>query len=287
LENAADLSLLSQEEPRGAMGSLDPEVLQVFERIRTSLEEEPKHLPNWPEGVRGAPNEILRSALFTVRNRNQARQYLKDVNVVVVGEGQIRYRGEELRQDDEMVWLHLLHLAKGTALGSSVTFTPYAFLKGIGWPIKGQSYERLKTSIIRMVATAVQVSSKRLGVRLAVSMIHKFESEDSVTRVPLKRWRIWVAPEMRLLFAEDSVTRVHWEQRKTLPSGIASKLHGYWSTHQKPYPVKVETLLRLCGSEMSPKNFKQQTVEALEALVNVGFLQGWEIVNDLVTIRRA
>lgn len=279
--------LITGNGPRSGLNSLDPEVLEAFERIRASIEEGPKHLPDWPEGVRGAPNEILRSALFTVRNRNQARQYLKDVNVVVVGEGQIRYRGEELRQDDELVWLHLLHLAKGTALGSGVTFTPYAFLKGVGWPIKGQSYERLKTCIIRMVATAIQVSSKRLGIQVTVSMIHRFECEDSVTRIPLKRWQIWVAPEMRLLFAEDNVTRVHWEQRKALPSGIASKLHGYWSTHQKPYPVKVETLQRLCGSEMPPKNFKQQTVEALEALVEVGFLHGWEIVNDLVTIRRA
>ncbi|MDO3377064.1 plasmid replication initiator TrfA [Geoalkalibacter halelectricus] len=106
---------------------LHPDLRDSIARIHESLAKQPRLLPQWSEAERAAPNEILRSALFTARNRNQPRPYLKESPIVVIGEGEIRYRGEELRQDDELVWLHLLHLAKGKALGECVEFTPYAF----------------------------------------------------------------------------------------------------------------------------------------------------------------
>ena len=266
--------------------TLPPEIAESFRRIRVSLEKDSKLLPGWPEGKREAPNEILRSALFTVKNRNQPRPYLKDVDVVVIGEGRIRYRGEELRQDDELVWLHLIHLAKGKPLGQCVEFTPYSFLKDIGWPPSGQSYHRLRTCIVRMVATAIQISSKRLGLTVAVSMIHRAEFEDPELRLPLKRWRIWVAPEMQILFGDQAFTLIDLGQRRSLPDGIASKLHSYWSSHRDPFPVKVETLQRLCGSEMILKHFKAQLVNALGQLLVVGFLRSWEITNNLVAVQR-
>lgn len=266
--------------------TLPPEIADSFRRIMAGLEKEAKHLPGWPEGKRAAPNEILRSALFTVKNRNQPRPYLKEVDVVVIGEGRIRYRGEELRQDDELAWLHLIHLAKGKPLGQCVEFTPYAFLKEIGWPPSGQSYQRLRTCIVRMVATAIQISSKRLGLTVAVSMIHRAEFEDPESRLPLKRWRIWVSPEMQILFGDQAYTLIDLAQRKSLPDGIASKLHSYWSSHREPFPVKIETLQKLCGSEMITKHFKAQLVTALGQLVAVGFLKSWEITNNLVVVRR-
>jgi len=33
--------------------------------------------------------------------------------------------------------------------------------------------------------------------------------------------------------------------------GITSKLFGYWASHRKPFPVKIETLAKLCGSGMA------------------------------------
>lgn len=266
--------------------ALHPELIDSIARIRASLEQQPRHLPPWSETQRAAPNEILRSALFTVRNRNQARPYLKDSPIVVIGEGEIRYRGEELRQDDELVWLHLLHLAKAKALGECVEFTPYAFLKALGWPVNRGGYQRLKTSLLRMMATAVEISSARLRQAVAVPMILRFRSEDPQTQRPLRRWQIWVAPEMCLLFGDGCLTRIDWEQRKRLPVGIATKLHGYWASHRRPFAVRVETLQKLCGSETLHKHFKTQLSEALEILRREGFLLEWRIEEDLVRVAR-
>ena len=77
-----------------------------------------KQLPLWPEGIRCAPNEFLRSALFNARNRNQRRRYLRQETLAIIGSGRITYTGEELRQDDATVWLQLIQMARDTTLGS-------------------------------------------------------------------------------------------------------------------------------------------------------------------------
>ena len=258
---------------------------ESFEQLLASLATNPKYLPEWPDGQRAMPNEILRSALFNCRNRNQPRMFMKDAEIAVIGDGQVIYRGEELRQDDELVWMHLMHLVKELALGECVEFTPYSFIKALGWPIKGQNYERLRTCLSRMQATALRIQSKRLQCFISISLIQKFMSRNDRNE-NLSRWQVWVGKEMQLLFDGDFLTRVTWETRRSLPDGIASKLFGYWASHRKPYPVKIGTLLKLCGSEMSAKHFKAELKKSLDHLRGIGFLETWEFKDDLVVVTR-
>ena len=261
------------------------DISESFEQILASLASRPKYLPDWPEGQRAMPNEILRSALFNCRNRKQPRMFMKDIEIALIGDGQVIYRGEELRQDDELVWLHLMHLMKKLPLGECVDFTPYSFVKTIGWPMKGQSYERLRISFSRMQATAIRIQSKRLGCFISVSLILKFRSRNEQNE-NLPRWQVWVGEEMRLLFDEEFLTRMNWELRKSLPDGIASKLFGYWASHRQPYLVKLATLVQLCGSEMDTKHFKVELKKALDLLGKIGFLETWGFKEDLVVVRR-
>ena len=60
------------------------------ERKRQNLLSD-RQLTLWADAVRGAPNEIVRSALFTAKNRKQARENLKRAVVAVIGEGEITY----------------------------------------------------------------------------------------------------------------------------------------------------------------------------------------------------
>jgi len=252
-------------------GKLDYD--ELLNRI-SSLEPSPSFLPDWPETMRAIPNEIIRSALFNARNRKKPRMYLKDVDIVVIGDGQITYRGEELRQDDELVWIHLLHLAKKRQLGECIEFTPYSFVKEIGWPISGQSYVRLRTCLSRMQATAINLVSNRLGIGISVSLIHEFKWAEENSRI-LKKWQVWISPKMQSLFSDRCYTMLDWEKHKNLPRGVASRLHGYWASHREPYPIKVESLKKLCGLEIKDKHFKEILVEALRLLESIGFLKGW------------
>ncbi|MDP2267596.1 MAG: plasmid replication initiator TrfA [Deltaproteobacteria bacterium] len=243
-------------------------------------------LPLWPESVRSLPNEIVRSALFSAKNRRQPRVMLRQAEIAVIGDGRMIYTGDELRQDDETVWLQLIHLAKNQKLGELIEFTPYSFCKSMKWSISGQSYKHLRDVLTRLQATALQVYSKRLGEGVSISMIpfftwHNEEGES------LKHWRVRVAQDLVVLFGDIHFTRVEWEQRLSLPDGLATWLHGYFASHRTPYPVKIETIRKGAGlSEGSKAELRKTIKRALESLKTVKFLCGYKISDDLVSIER-
>jgi hypothetical protein len=269
-----------------------PELLERCQRLQARAWERSQHvtpthacqLPVWPETQRCLPNEILRSALFNARNRKQARRMLKDEEILVVGEGRITYGGEELRQDDELVWMHVLHLAKQQPLGERVEFIAGTFLLAFGWSTSGQSYQRLRTCLSRMQATSIQVHASRLGTGVSLSLIRMFEWRDADRS--LERWRVWIEPAIYPLFSDLHYTRLALTQRQALPTGIASKLHGYYATHRHPYPIKIQTLKALCASDMTTKEFGRKLRVALTSLVDVGFLRDWRIARGLVQVWR-
>ncbi len=245
-------------------------------------------LPFWPDVTRSLPNEILRSALFSAKNRNAERVMLKSEPIAIIGDGRITYRGEELRQDDETVWLQLVHLARQYLVGQLVEFTPHSFCLAIHWKINKKSYERLKESLRRMQATGLDVYSKQLDRGVSLSMIPFFEYEDSETQKKLPLWRVRIAPELVELFGNDHYTRIEWEQRLRLPDGLATWLHGYLASHRVPHPIKIETVAQ--GSGMTTANkpeLRRLIKRALTNLIECGFLLSFDLANDLVTVKRA
>lgn len=150
---------------------------------------------------------------------------------------------------------------------------------------QGPKLRSVRNCLSRMQATALRIQSKRLHSFVSISLIQKFLSRNERNE-SLTRWQVWVGKEMQLLFDEEFLTRVMWETRRSLPDGIASKLFGDWASHRKPYPVKVETLLKLCGSGMQAKHFKMELKRALDLLKESGFLEAWEFKDELVVVVR-
>jgi hypothetical protein len=255
----------------------------------TAVAVEISQLPLWPDVMRSLPNELLRSALFNARNKNQPRVNMKSEPIAVIGDGRISYQGEELRQDDETVFLQLVHLARQHLVGQLVEFTAYSFCKSINWPINKQSYERLKECFKRMQASGLDVYSKRLGRGVSLSMIPVFEYKDAETEKSLPRWRIRIAPELVELFGNNYFTRIEWAQRLQLSVGLATWLHGYLATHRVPYPIKIETIAKGAGlkQETTKSELRRLIKKALANLVECGFLIDFEISNDVVAVKRA
>ena len=242
-------------------------------------------LPLWPETRRGAPNDLLRSALFCVRNQRLSRRYFKDEPIVVLGDCEISYRGEELRQDDLDVWLQLMHLQRGQVLGQWIEFTAHSLLKAMGWRTSKRDYEHLRRCLSRMQATAVAIHSKRLSAGLSVSLIEEFAWRDHHGS-SLGQWRVLINPKMHKLFGDVLYTQLEWSQRKQLGT-LARGLHGLYASHAKPYPMKVETILSVTGSTTKDlAKFRQLLRRALNELVEVGFLESWTIDKDLVHVSR-
>lgn len=244
-------------------------------------------LPLWPEAVRGLPNPLARSALFTVANRVKPRADFKNRAIASINGVRITYRGEELRQDDEDVFLQILHIGRRHPLGEAVQFTAHAILSALGWGRSVRDYHRLKECLSRLNASALTVATEDEGRGFSGSLVRKFawRNDDGS---PSPSWRVWLEPELVRLFAHDMYTQLYWDQRLRLSSPLAKWLHTYYYTHATPFPHKVDTLKHLCGSSARTSMFRRTLREALNHLKRIGFLRDWRIdSSDTVHVLRA
>ena len=256
-------------------------------------------LPSWPDESRAAPNEVLRCALFTARNRKHARQQFRQQEIMTYGGGRVVYTGEELRQDDLDVWLEIFNIQKsrGIKYGEDVPFTVAELRKQLGWTMRGAAAtNRLFTILTRLKANAVNFHSNRLRESVSLSMLSRFKSaEDGIehdgfgpTNAADTEWSVRIDPEVSVLFGEGSyITRIEIGQRRNLSGDLAKWLHGFYSSHRDPIPLLVETLIENSGLQVGDKHRATQLVkDALKELVATGFLEHWEIKNGLVSVKR-
>lgn len=243
-------------------------------------------LPMWPDARRGIPNALVRGALFTVGNCRHQRLYRKNTVIAVLGDAEINYTGEELRQDDEDVFLQLVHFARLSPLGTEMEFTGHSLLKTLGWPTNSRSYDRLRNTITRLSATGLEVRGESHGY--SGSLIRDFlwkEPDGRCSRV----WKVRLEPRIVALFGHMIYTQLDWNQRLRL-GNLAKWLHSFYYTHANPFPLKVETIHRLCGSStQSLPKFRQLLKRALDELIEVGFFECWELDNrtQLIHVIRA
>ena len=261
----------------------------------------------WPESERGIPNELVRCAVFSVKNRKEKRDVYRASDplvVPIIGGGEVIFIGEELRQDDEIVWMQLVHLSKKMR-SEWVSFTPYSFLKEIKWPISGASYKRLLISIRRLATCGIEVYSSRFDKGMSTKLIAKYEYSKN-DDVP---WKVQVFnKEDQLLFLFDKLySRLDWETHLALPEGVSTWLHGFYASHRDPFDHKIETLAlgaglildaeddeqmdeaaRISKRKERRREAKKTIKRALEALQKNGFLETFEISSHgLVRVVRA
>ena len=248
----------------------------------TKLMEQTAQLPLWAESVRGLPNTLARSALFTAGNPSDQRDNLKNAEIYSVKGVKIFYTGEELRQDDEDVFLQIVHWARRFPLGDAVEFSAHSLLKALGWDTSSAGYSRLRDVLSRLKVTSVTVSADDMDKGYAGSLIRTFAWDQS-------RWVVQLEPKIIALFGNANYTWLDWKQRMELPP-MAKKLHSYYFTHTQPFDLKVETLRALCGSKIaSLSQFRYALKRNLNRLADVGFLSEWGIdkKTDLVSVVRA
>ncbi len=241
-------------------------------------------LPLWPEPVRAVPNGFLRSALFGAIAKGR-RRYINGEDLAAVDGVTIRYKGERLDQGDLDVWESVLHAVRLQELGSQCRVTSYALLKLMGKTDTGKNRTTLHNRIERLVANAVTVKQGRYTY---IGGLIRFAAKDEETQ----EWVIELDEKLRPLFAGDQFTQIEWAVRHELDGQqLAQWLHGFYATHAKPFPMKVETLLNLSGGENAdPYSGKQKLRKALDAVAEASAAHGegfsYEIRGDLVHVEK-
>jgi hypothetical protein len=241
-------------------------------------------LPLWPDVVRGVPNGVLRSALFGAIKKGP-RRYLEGEPMAAVDGVEIRYTGQRLDQGDLDVWESVLHIARVQALGQQCRFTAYAMLKLIGKTDTGGNRAVLYKRITRLRANAVDIKQGRYSYIGGLV-------DEAYTDEETQEWVIVLNPKLHALFAADQFTQIDWSVRHALDGKpLAQWLHGYYASHAQPYPVKVETLLKLSGSEnTTPYSARQTLRKALDAVAEASAAHSqpfsYEIRGDLVHVEK-
>ena len=241
-------------------------------------------LPLWPEPVRAVPNGFLRSALFGAIAKGR-RRYINGEDLAAVDGVTIRYKGERLDQGDLDVWESVLHAVRLQELGSQCRVTSYALLKLMGKTDTGKNRTTLHNRIERLVANAVTVKQGRYTY---IGGLIRFAAKDEETQ----EWVIELDEKLRPLFAGDQFTQVEWGVRHALDGHqLAQWLHGFYASHAKPFPLKVETLHRLCGSEAGlMSDFAKKLRKALDAVAEASAAHGegfsYDIRGDLVHVEK-
>ena len=232
-------------------------------------------LPAWPESARAAPNAFLRSALFGAVAKGK-RRYIDGEQLAALDGIEVRYKGERLDQGDLDVWESVLHAVRLQELGSQCRHTSYALLKLMGKTDTGKNRATLQNRIERLVANAVTVKQGRYTY---IGHLIRFAAKDEETQ----EWGIELDEKLRPLFAGDQFTQVEWGVRHALDGKpLAQWLHGFYASHAKPFPLKIETLHRLCGSEAGEMwKFAQTLRKALDDVADASAAHGEGFSSDI------
>lgn len=248
----------------------------------------PVQLEIWPERLRALPNTLARGALFTASGKKEPRDQYKRQQIVSLAGSEISYTGEELRQDDQDVWLQFVHIARLRPLGNGIEATGHALLQGLQWGASKLDYIRLRASIVRMTEGTVWVTAGGCNPwsgRLLVGTAH--QGGDGSTN---GAWSVGLDPKIVKLFAPDGISLLDWDSRLLLKP-LAKWLHSFYSTHRQPYAYTVSVIHQLCGSKTTRlANFRSGLKASFDELIEVGFLDCWshEPISDTVNvIRRA
>lgn len=269
-------------------------VQKKLEKAKRERREIPgDQLPSWPDDQRGMPNEMLRSSFVTAR-QSGPRVEMKGTVIATNAGRTMLYWGEELRKKDEDVLLEIYHRQRGQPLGTPIICQPKDFLRSMRWPDSGRSYTELYECLERIQRASIHFKLDEDGTGrdyeiiqgplLTKLRIAHYES------VGLREIEVTVNPQTRDLWTAYHYTLIDFETRLQLSGPLAPFMHRYYSSHRKPFPVSVAYLQKLCGSgTTSLARFKQSLKEALQQLVDVGFLSGFffDSSNKVHVVRRS
>jgi hypothetical protein len=185
----------------------------------------------------------------------------------------VTYSGERLDQTDLDVWLAIKHFCAAHPLGTEVEFSAPELFRLLGKSDGQANREMLKRGIKRMHASVVGMLAPS-GAGFEGHMIDWWKWDEDVYR-----FRVILSPKMAPIFQDEEYTLLAIRQRQRLAKDLSRWLHGYWSSHDRIYPIRDTTLMELCGAEVQVAwKFRQLLRTALKELEAMGFVEpDWSV----------
>jgi hypothetical protein len=235
-------------------------------------------LPFWPDDARRVPNLVLRNALFGV---SKDREFYGPMRLISSLDGHTVKVTERLNQHDLDNLEMLLHLQREQPLGSRVAFTAHGFLKAMGRGTSGKHHKELHEDLTRLARATVEIRWTNQRKSYTGSLVSGFaRDEDTGTFV------VTFNQDMMRLYEAGS-TQIDWEQRQQLGKSLLAKwLQMFYTSHDAPFAMKVDTLREKSGSDSPLREFRRMLKVALDKLIDIGLLSSWVIEDDLVKVQK-
>lgn len=250
------------------------------------------------------PNDFARSSLFFVKKKGTPRKTMTREKLFHLSDKvEVRYTGQELRaEDDELVWLSLVHYCYNTPMGEAVDIKVSDLLEDIGWATNGENYEKIRTCISRLKATDIIIKNKTTygdleefkkkrekiaSVTRGVSLIGEYAEFDKINGSPT-RYLISIDKYLIFFFCGGLFTYLNWKEYKKLtPTG--RRLTDYALSHKEPQPLAVKDFLLMCGADtanLEPKRQNQQARRVCDELMKKGVVQSAKVEDGYIVLER-
>lgn len=235
-------------------------------------------LPCWSDTARGMPNAWLRSAIFAAIQA-KTRRLLKREFIATIDGVEIRMSGWQLEQSDADVWGVFLHLARRQPIGNRILLREIQILKELVRSTGTNDRKWLKAAFVRLAGAAIEM--KFNGQTIVGAMLKGGWDERA------NMYLVEIEPHIYTLYMAGW-TQVNWEERVRLRrKPLSLWLHGWFSSHAKPFSLCIETIQQLSGcANPHPGSFNRQLAKALNDLVSVGALVSWTFNGHLVSVVR-
>lgn len=208
----------------------------------------------WPDKKRAVPNALIRCALFTatLAETQGKRGIFEEVRVASLAGYSVYYSGYELDQKDLDTWMAIVQLFRGSVVHNTIEVSGYHLLEMLGLSNTGPNHRALQARIKRLAFSRLDIVPDDDTKH---STFHGALLAGSERGPDGKMWFISLSPQLRSLF-RDGYTRIDYEIRQDLRrSPMAQWLHTFYRSHRDPYPISVEKLFELSGSQTKELRF--------------------------------
>jgi hypothetical protein len=227
-----------------------------------------------------APKVILASSLFTSKNRNQEREFIKEKPLYVIeGLGAMSYRGEELRSyDDKKIWQVLLKAAQEQKIhlsGFLLQTSCWFILNQLSWGESKKDYDRLKESLARLKGAGLTVTNSTGTTIRSASLIGDYDILNANNSKKAKLV-VPISPKIYQLFHREDVILLQQNITSKLSVLGDKVLDVILSTNGRP--ILVEEYMKVTGSNYKLlRQFKARLKKSMEELQSHDLIKHFEI----------
>lgn len=242
------------------------------------------YLPSWRDAAVGIPNLILRSSLFSASAVTD--KPLMNLEILSQGDTSIMLTGHPLGDYDRRVFAACLNYYRCDRPLSSgddprwVKVTFWQLARDLKVTYSANTHQAIRDSLIRLNAAHLRIRVKRVDIPMPRLMDVVFDDGYQGRATPERLLRgsdlisFRVLESMARLFGPEDWSAVS-DTALHEYSGLPAWLASYYSTHAKPYPVKVEDLFKWSGVVCELREFRRRLKRALARL------QGEDVLENI------